>query len=91
MLVYVTAIIVVMVRQFRMLNTLEEDTNRLLVVNTEGNTEVESLRWILDIWRKYPSFISLDVIQDSSRGFKEFRLRGKSNTLNVIVILFDKE
>ena len=44
-LVYVTAIIVVMVRQFRMLNSLEEEDNRLLVVNTWGDTEVESLRW----------------------------------------------
>ena len=43
-LVYVTAIIVVMVRQFRMLNNLEEDSNRLLVVNRSGGTEVESLR-----------------------------------------------
>ena len=43
-MVYVTAIIVVMVRQFRMLNNLEEDSNRLLVVNTSGDTEVESLR-----------------------------------------------
>ena len=60
MLVYVTAIIVVMVRQFRMLNSLEEDTNRLLVVNTKGNTEVESLRLVENIWRKIAHFYFIE-------------------------------
>ena len=45
-----------------MLNSLEEDTNRLLVVNTAGNTEVESLRLLQDISRKifYLYFISFN-------------------------------
>ena len=43
-LVYVTAILVIMARQFRRLDTLEEDINRCLVVNSQGNTKVETVR-----------------------------------------------
>ena len=44
MLVYVTAILVIMARQFRRLDTIEEDINRCLVVNSQGNTNVETVR-----------------------------------------------
>ena len=44
MLVYVTAILVIMARQFRRLDTIEEDINRCLVVNSQGNTKVETVR-----------------------------------------------
>ena len=43
-LVYVTAILVIMARQFRRLDTIEEDINRCLVVNSQGNTNVETVR-----------------------------------------------
>ena len=43
-LVYVTAILVIMARQFRRLDTIEEDINRCLVVNSQGNTKVETVR-----------------------------------------------
>lgn len=43
-LVYVTAILIIMARQFRRLDTIEEDINRCLVVNSQGNTKVETVR-----------------------------------------------
>ena len=43
-LVYVTAILVIMARQFRRLDTIEEDINKCLVVNSQGNTNVETVR-----------------------------------------------
>ena len=48
MLVYVTVVLVVMVRQFGFLSTIEEDQKRLLVVDRRGNTEVETLRTVLE-------------------------------------------
>ena len=43
-LVYVTAILVIMARQFRRLDTIEEDLSRCLVVNASGTTSVETVR-----------------------------------------------
>ena len=47
-LVYVTVIMVVVVRQFSFLSTIEEDQKRLLVVDRGGNTEVETLRTVME-------------------------------------------
>ena len=43
-LVYVTAILVIMARQFRRLDSIEEDLSRCLVVNSSGTTSVETVR-----------------------------------------------
>ena len=43
-LVYVTAILVIMARQFRRLDSIEEDLSRCLVVNASGTTSVETVR-----------------------------------------------
>ena len=48
MLVYVTVIMVMVVRQFSNLSTIEEDQKRLLVVDRVGNTEVETLRTVME-------------------------------------------
>ena len=45
---YVTVIMVMVVRQFSNLSTIEEDQKRLLVVDKEGNTEVETLRTVME-------------------------------------------
>ena len=47
-LVYVTVVLVVMVRQFGFLSTIVEVQKRLLVVDRRGNTEGETLRTVLD-------------------------------------------
>ena len=47
-LVYVTVIMVVVVRQFSFLSTIEEDQKRLLVVDRGGNTDVETLRTVME-------------------------------------------
>ena len=47
-LVYVTVIMVMVVRQFSNLSTIEEDQKRLLVVDRGGNTEVETLRTVME-------------------------------------------
>jgi hypothetical protein len=47
-LVYVTVIMVMVVRQFSNLSTIEEDQKRLLVVDRVGNTEVETLRTVME-------------------------------------------
>ena len=46
-MVYVTVIMVMVVRQFSNLSTIEEDQKRLLVVDRGGKTEVEpsGLSW----------------------------------------------
>ena len=43
-LVYVTAILVIMARQFRRLDSIDEDLSRCLVVNASGTTSVETVR-----------------------------------------------
>ena len=45
---YVTVIMVVMARQFSFLSTIEEDQNRLLVVDIGGKTEIETLRTVME-------------------------------------------
>ena len=43
-LVYVSMILMVMVRQFRMLDSLEEDINRCVVVDHSGQTNMKTVR-----------------------------------------------
>ena len=43
-LVYVTVVMVVMARQFSFLSSLDEDSERLPVVDTTGQTEMELVR-----------------------------------------------
>ena len=43
-LVYVSTILIVMVRQFRMLDSLEEDINRCVVVDHSGQTNMKTVR-----------------------------------------------
>ena len=47
-LVYVTVVLVVMVRQFRFLSSLEQDQARLAVVDKQGNTDLETLRTVME-------------------------------------------
>jgi len=47
-LVYVTVALMVMVRQFSLLSSLDTDNKRLVVVTEAGRTEVDTVRNILD-------------------------------------------
>ena len=47
-MVYVTVIMVMVVRQFNNLSTIEEDQKRLLVVDRGGNTDIETLRTVME-------------------------------------------
>ena len=43
-LVYVTVALMVMVRQFSLLSSLDSDNKRLVVVTQRGDTEVDTVR-----------------------------------------------
>ena len=46
LLVYVGMVMVLVVRQFENLSSIEEDQSRLLLVDREGSTQLETLRTV---------------------------------------------
>ena len=55
-LVYVTVLLVVMARQFSFLSNLEteQDEDKMMVVNTQGVTEIETVRNVIT---EYPDLV----------------------------------
>ena len=55
-LVYVTVVLVVMARQFSFLSNLEteQDEDKMMVVNTQGVTEIETVRNVIT---EYPDLV----------------------------------